>query len=112
LSAKKASHLLQAAFEVKRQQYYLVRFSEGEVGGFYLTFIEEEGKIANEKITNGKGLFRVKFLSHATGKWYVESLMQEFDTWKKLISACKTAWNLKKVLSGSPYDNILKKNFI
>eukprot|EP01127_Copromyxa_protea_P007622 TRINITY_DN1752_c0_g1_i1.p1 TRINITY_DN1752_c0_g1~~TRINITY_DN1752_c0_g1_i1.p1 ORF type:complete len:462 (+),score=78.23 TRINITY_DN1752_c0_g1_i1:256-1641(+) len=98
LGLKKATHLLKAAFETKKQQYYLVRFSEDGAGGFYLTFIEEDGKIKSEKIMNHNG------------KWYVESLTEEFDSWKKLIWTCKTVWNLKKVLADSPYDHILKKH--
>lgn len=47
-----------------------------------------------------------------SGKWHVDSLMQDYETWKKLISACKATWNFKKVLPNSPYENILKKNYI
>ena len=39
-------------------QFYVVRFSEVEVGGFYLTFTEEDGKVAHERITNRGGILK------------------------------------------------------
>eukprot|EP01127_Copromyxa_protea_P015736 TRINITY_DN4579_c0_g1_i2.p1 TRINITY_DN4579_c0_g1~~TRINITY_DN4579_c0_g1_i2.p1 ORF type:complete len:434 (-),score=80.16 TRINITY_DN4579_c0_g1_i2:38-1156(-) len=99
LSSKKASNQLQALYEQKKQQVFVVRFSEVEVGGFYLTFTEDDGKITHERICNRKG------------KWFVENLMEEFDSWKKVISNCRAVWNLKKVLPGSPYSG-QKKGFI
>lgn len=110
LSSKKASYLLQEAHNVKKHQCYLVRFSEGEVGGFYLSFVDDGGRVTDERITNKNGTQPI--LSPVLiflGKWCVETLLQDFESWKKAISACKTAWGLKKVLSGSPYENILKK---
>lgn len=55
LSAKKATSQLQTSYDTKKQQYYVVRFSEVEVGGFYLTFTEEDGKVTHERISNRKG---------------------------------------------------------
>eukprot|EP01127_Copromyxa_protea_P019571 TRINITY_DN6391_c0_g1_i3.p1 TRINITY_DN6391_c0_g1~~TRINITY_DN6391_c0_g1_i3.p1 ORF type:complete len:828 (+),score=128.23 TRINITY_DN6391_c0_g1_i3:229-2484(+) len=99
LGSKKAQSHMMKLFDTRKLQTYCVRFSEVEVGGFYLSFTEDDGRVTNESITN-KG-----------GKLFVENLMEEYDSWKKLISTCKSVWGLKKVLPNSPYEADRKHGF-
>eukprot|EP01126_Amoeba_proteus_P009255 TRINITY_DN13508_c0_g1_i12.p1 TRINITY_DN13508_c0_g1~~TRINITY_DN13508_c0_g1_i12.p1 ORF type:complete len:538 (-),score=117.89 TRINITY_DN13508_c0_g1_i12:198-1811(-) len=96
LSSKNAMTRLKTCYDTKKLQFYVVRFSEADVGGFHLTFIEDDGKVTHERITN------------RNGKWFVENLMEEYDSWKRVIANCKSVWHLKKSLPDSPYPAALK----
>jgi len=82
LSEHKAEHQLKQLWEStsNKQSYYVVRFSESDVGGFILTFIDYIGHIQHEKITNRNGM------------WYVEGICEEFDSWKKVKTAFKQVY--------------------
>lgn len=75
-------------------------------------FTDEDGKVTHERITNrgGKFLTTARVLT-SSGKLFVENLMEEYDSWKKLIIACKSVWNFKKYLPDSPYDSGRKRGF-
>jgi len=99
LSENKAENQLKQLWESNsnKQSYYVVRFSESEVGGFVLTFIDFIGHIQHEKITN------------KNGNWYVEGICEEFDSWSKVKQAIKQVWNVGYHLPKSPYTTIFKK---
>lgn len=99
LSEQKAEHRLKELWEStsNKQSYYVVRFSESDVGALILTFIDYIGHIQHEKIINRNGM------------WYVEGLCEEFDAWKKVKSAFKQVWNIGVHLPKSPYQGLFKK---
>lgn len=99
LSESKAEHQLKQLWEStsNKQSYYVVRFSESDVGGFILTFIDYIGHIQHEKITNRNGM------------WYVEGICEEFDSWKKVKNAFKQVWNIGVHLPKSPYQGMFKR---
>eukprot|EP01128_Nolandella_sp_AFSM9_P006224 TRINITY_DN3151_c0_g1_i1.p1 TRINITY_DN3151_c0_g1~~TRINITY_DN3151_c0_g1_i1.p1 ORF type:complete len:824 (-),score=169.85 TRINITY_DN3151_c0_g1_i1:258-2705(-) len=99
LSEQKAEHRLKQLWEStsNKQSYYVVRFSESDVGGFILTFIDYIGHVQHEKITNRGGM------------WYVEGICEEFDSWKKVKNAFKQVWNIGVHLPKGPYDGLFKK---
>jgi len=99
LSESKAENQLKQLWEStsNKQSYYVVRFSESEVGGFILTFIDYIGHVQHEKITN------------KNGNWYVEGICEEFDSWSKVKDAFKQVWNIGYHLPKSPYSHLFKK---
>uniref|UniRef100_A0A6B2L2L3 Protein kinase domain-containing protein n=1 Tax=Arcella intermedia TaxID=1963864 RepID=A0A6B2L2L3_9EUKA len=98
LSETKAENQLKQLWDStsNKQSYYVIRFSESDVGAFILTFIDFNGHIQHEKILNRGGM------------WYVEGLAEEYDSWSKVKQAFKQVWNIGYHLPKSPYSNLFK----
>jgi len=97
MTEKKAINTLTKLWQTKRQQNYLVRFSESEVG-FMLSFMDE-GVVRHESILN------------KNGNWFVETFGEEFDSWKKVLASCKAVFKLKKHLPNAPFSYLAKKKY-
>jgi len=95
MTEKKAVNTLTKLWQTKRQQTYLVRFAESEIG-FVLSYLDE-GVVRHESITN------------KNGNCFVETFAEEFDSWKKAMASCKAVFKLKKHLPDPPFAYLSKK---
>lgn len=99
LSEAKAEHQLKQLWDSSsnKQSYYTIRFSESDVGGFIITYIDQHGLIYHEKIFN------------RNGNLFVESICEEYESWSKLKQAIKRVWGLNYHLTKSPYGHLFRK---
>jgi len=85
ISENKAQNELKLCVEESpknnNNRYYLCRFSYNDVGEFIFSFIDD-GEIYDKRILN------------INGKYWVESLLGDFETWDSIKQVCKSEYSL------------------
>lgn len=99
MSPSKAENQVKTAWESgsRKHSYYVVRFSNENVGVFTLTYITTNGSIHHENIINREGSL------------ILESTKDSADNWKKLKIIMKQTWHLEKHIPSGPYEKLAGK---